>query len=373
MSPEQLRSAKEVDARADVWSLGIIMFELLTNTLPFHEESMAQLCVSVMLKPLPNIQDFTPEIPNALRVAIERATAKEPNERFADVAGFAAAIAPFGSEDAARSLRRVERISKDCGNDLAATRLPEPQLAATQVDGRSDVVSVPDSADSALTNTRKQDSDPEEVNSKPDTAGTSVAANAVQAPGLKLPIQRDEWVPQQTLDGVATLSKASSSGRNWKVAAIAGAAAVLGATLVVVLLERPNSVITGAASSPSANVGSTNAGAPVTAVDPQVIPAPNVATLANEPADETSEPAPDTGEPASSTPSDAPASSTPASSTPASNTTASHEPASKVKVKREASSERKPIATPGAEPSGKPTLRPWPEPKSPGAVYDERE
>ena len=48
MAPEQMRSSKDVDERADVWSLGLILFELLAGDAPFEGATMPEVCVAVM-------------------------------------------------------------------------------------------------------------------------------------------------------------------------------------------------------------------------------------------------------------------------------------------------------------------------------------
>ncbi len=98
MAPEQLRSSRDVDHRADLWGLGVVLYQLATGRLPFRATSAADAAIRIWTE-APVLAD----VPVQLVGAIERCLAKQPDDRFADVAKLAASIAP--GERAARVAR----------------------------------------------------------------------------------------------------------------------------------------------------------------------------------------------------------------------------------------------------------------------------
>ena len=127
MSPEQMMSAKNVDARADIWALGVILYELLTGAPPFVAETMAEIVFMVTQRDAPRLAEKRPDLPPALSVVIARTLSREPAQRYANVADFARALAPFAPP---RSEISIERIARLLGAPEKHAPEPEPPAPA---------------------------------------------------------------------------------------------------------------------------------------------------------------------------------------------------------------------------------------------------
>ncbi len=97
MSPEQVRDAELVDPRADIWSIGVVLYELLAGRTPFEAEGIGATITAVLERTPEPVRALRPDVPEELDAAILRCMAQDPEARFADVGELAAAIAPFGS------------------------------------------------------------------------------------------------------------------------------------------------------------------------------------------------------------------------------------------------------------------------------------
>jgi serine/threonine protein kinase len=140
MSPEQMRSAKSADARSDVWSLGVTMFELATGHLPFVGETVTEVAILVIEAAVPSPTIYVPDLPPPFVQIVLRCLQKDPARRHADVEDLAEELAAFVGETWTRtSPKRVVSIvpggaSTDPSVAFAKTESPEvappPTVAA---------------------------------------------------------------------------------------------------------------------------------------------------------------------------------------------------------------------------------------------------
>ncbi len=127
MSPEQIRSSKNVDARSDVWSLGVALFELLTKKLPFVADNVAGLLASVVADPPFQLTQFAPSVPAELEAIVHACLAKDPNKRIASAFELAVRLKPFASPAGALLATRMDRMARGDAQSLT----PPPPLAAS--------------------------------------------------------------------------------------------------------------------------------------------------------------------------------------------------------------------------------------------------
>lgn len=113
MSPEQVHGRKAIDGRSDIYTLGLILFEMLTGEMPFRADTPAKIMMAHVMNPPPPILEVRPDLPTDCATIVSQALAKEPEERFQTGADLA---------DALGAMARGQRPPVDPRTEQAASR-----------------------------------------------------------------------------------------------------------------------------------------------------------------------------------------------------------------------------------------------------------
>jgi serine/threonine protein kinase len=124
MSPEQMQSSRDVDARADIWAIGVILYEFLAGRAPFRGDTLPEVCMSVSTKLPPPLRGVRPDVPAKLEGVILKCLEKDRNNRYVHVAELAVALAEFGPRRSRTSVDRIGRIIQNAGLSTSAVNLP---------------------------------------------------------------------------------------------------------------------------------------------------------------------------------------------------------------------------------------------------------
>ena len=110
MPPEQMKSTRDVDMRADIWSLGAILFELLTGHPPFDADTLPMLFSKVLNEEPSLASSLRADVPRELDEVIQTCLRKEPGERFQTIAEMAESLVPFGPPGGRLHAERAMRL-----------------------------------------------------------------------------------------------------------------------------------------------------------------------------------------------------------------------------------------------------------------------
>jgi eukaryotic-like serine/threonine-protein kinase len=126
MSPEQIRSTAEVDHRADIWSLGAVLYELLTGRSAFVADSVHQVWTRILETSPTPVAAYCPEAPPSLQAVIDRCLEKDPSRRFQNVAELAIALLPFAPSRARLYAQRASSILGTTSDSILPAPIPSP-------------------------------------------------------------------------------------------------------------------------------------------------------------------------------------------------------------------------------------------------------
>jgi serine/threonine-protein kinase len=133
MSPEQMRSTKDVDERADIWALGTILYELLTGRPAFVAENAPMLCLKIASDDPDPPRSVRTELPHAIEHVVLTCLAKSPDARYGNVGEVAGALKPFAPERMRALVDKIDAILKSAkipprsGNAATAAKNPHDQ------------------------------------------------------------------------------------------------------------------------------------------------------------------------------------------------------------------------------------------------------
>jgi serine/threonine protein kinase len=120
MSPEQAQG-EGIDGRSDIYGLGVIMFELLTGQQPYHGDTPMSVVIKHITDPIPNILDVMPDLPPEIETVIEKAMAKDRNERYPTVKALSEALNTVAQEE---SLEDSDKTVVSLSNKTVKSKRP---------------------------------------------------------------------------------------------------------------------------------------------------------------------------------------------------------------------------------------------------------
>jgi len=110
MAPEAMQDSEQAGAPADVWSLGAVLYELVSGQRPFGGKNLPEVCAKVLSVDPPLLQTVAPGVPAALEEIVLRCLERDPTKRIT-VLELAAALAPLGSAESSAVVKRIERVA----------------------------------------------------------------------------------------------------------------------------------------------------------------------------------------------------------------------------------------------------------------------
>ncbi len=124
MSPEQLQSPIDIDLRSDIWSLGIVLYELLSGDCPFTGVTLGKLIADIVSMPPAPLRERLPNVPEGLEAVILKCLERDRNQRYASIAEFASALQRFAPKRARASVDRIIGVQNAAlGLDLSSSSM----------------------------------------------------------------------------------------------------------------------------------------------------------------------------------------------------------------------------------------------------------
>lgn len=228
MSPEQVRDAKRVDARTDIWSLGMILYELMTGEPAFNADTLPGICAAIAADAPAPIRERRPDVSPEVEAIVLRCLEKDPAKRFQSITELVKALAPFVPHSPVSSTLYASRGAQSIDGPGPPKHSPTAATIGLAPE------SGPRRSDAAFAATDPPDLGPNTLASRPGAfESPALAGTAVDDAKLrKLQKQEDRKATLLSPSGRTVNVSSSSRSRQWLMAGavllvLAGAGALL--------------------------------------------------------------------------------------------------------------------------------------------------
>ena len=224
MSPEQMTAPKTVDHRSDIWSLGVILYELLAGRPPFPGETVAEIIAGILTNQPESLRKYRNDIPSGLKTVVDTCMQSKAADRYQSVAQLAVALGPFAAPSDRGSIEVTARVLGESVRPGAVGPVSaQPQISIPTPIQQGTVV-LPSSATVA-----SHAPNPPNVSHAPHPPPSAVPQSAVAA-SVAMP---SASVGSTTGGGVAgTMHNVSSSAITQKPRSMAATIGIVGFLLV---------------------------------------------------------------------------------------------------------------------------------------------
>ncbi len=135
MSPEQIQGNREIDGRSDIYSMGVVLYQMLCGEVPYYGSTAASVMMMHLVNPVPQIVDYNKSLPIGIQTVLETAMAKNPEDRFHTAAELARAIQAVTTGIHRRPVLQT--------SDLSASQHTRARPTALAVPDTPDAASIP--------------------------------------------------------------------------------------------------------------------------------------------------------------------------------------------------------------------------------------